>query len=44
MFNHRILVHIAHNTITVIAFPLKAMNSADAYPTWWRCYYRCLEI
>lgn len=22
-----------HNVITVIAFPLKAMDSADAYPT-----------
>lgn len=33
-----------HNVITVIAFPLKAMDSADAFPTCWRFYYGCLEI
>lgn len=33
-----------YTTITVIAFPLKAMDSADAYPTCWRFDYECLEI
>lgn len=32
-----------HNVITVIAFPLKAMDSADAYPTCWRFYYDVLK-